>query len=77
MIIMILAKQGDNTFSIIQNATLSEEIAHPTVYYHLSQVSVDNHLSGLDKCRENSGVQMPLSQVVFCSLAWIYLSPLS
>ncbi len=58
-------------------ATLSEEVAHPTVYNHPSQVSVDNQLSGLAKCREDSGVQMPLSQVVFCSLALIYLSPLS
>ena len=58
-------------------SALSEETAHPTVYDHLSQVSVDNQLSGLAKCREDSGVQMPLSQVIFCSLAWIYLSPLS
>ncbi len=50
---------------------LSEEIAHPTVYHHLSQVSVDNQLSGLTKCRENSGVQMKLSRVIFCSLGWI------
>ncbi len=60
-----------------RSIALSEEIAHPTVYNHLSQVSVDNQLSGLVKCSEDSGVQMPLSQVVFCSLAWIYLSPLS
>ncbi len=36
---------------------LSEEIAHPTVYHHLSQLSVDIHLSGLIKCRANPGVQ--------------------
>ena len=53
--------------------THSEEIAHPTVYNHLSQVSVGNQLSGLAKCGEDSGVQMPLSQVDFCSLSWIYL----
>ena len=39
---------------------LSEEIAHPTVYHHLSQLSVDIQLNGLIKCREDSGV--PLTQ---------------
>ncbi len=61
----------------IGESTRSEEIAHPTVYNHLTQVSVDNQMSGLAKCREDSDGQMPLRQVVFCSLAWIYLSPLS
>ena len=37
---------------------VSEEIAHLTVYHHLSQVSVDIQLNGLIKCREVSGVQM-------------------
>ncbi len=31
----------------ISKITLSEEIAHPTVYHHLSQLSVDIQLSGL------------------------------
>ncbi len=35
-----------------------KKIAHPTVYQHLSQLSVDIQLNGLIKCRENSGVQM-------------------
>ncbi len=34
-------------------STLSEETAHPTVYYHLSQLSVDVQLSGLSKFRED------------------------
>ncbi len=34
--------------------TLSEETAQPTVYHHLSQVSVDMQLCGLIKCREDS-----------------------
>ncbi len=55
--------------------TLSEEIAHPTVYHHLSQLSVDIHLNGLIKCREDSGVQMQLDQVIFRSLSWISLEP--
>ncbi len=38
--------------------TISEEIAHPAVYHHLSQVSVDIQLNELIKCREDSGVQM-------------------
>ncbi len=33
--------------------TLSEEIAHSTVYHHLSQLSVDIQLSGLIKFRED------------------------
>ncbi len=49
--------------------TLSEEIAHPTVYHHLSQLSVDIQLNCLNKCRENSGVQMKLTQVIFRSLS--------
>ncbi len=54
--------------------TLSEKIAHPTVYNHLSQLSVDIQLNGLIKCRENSGVQMKLTEVIFRSLSWIHLS---
>ena len=50
---------------------LSEEIAHPTVYHHLSQLSVDIQLSGLIKGRENSGVQVPLTQAISYSLGWI------
>ncbi len=33
--------------------TLSEEIAHSTVYYRLSQLCVDIQLSGLIKFRED------------------------
>ena len=51
--------------------TLSEEIAHPTVYHHLSQCSVDIQLSGMIKCRENPGVQMQLTQVISHSLGWM------
>ncbi len=32
---------------VLVNITLSEEIAHPTVYHHLSQLSVDIQLNGL------------------------------
>ena len=49
--------------------TLSEETAHPTVYHHLSQFSVDIQLSGLIKYREDSGVLMQLMQVIFHSLS--------
>ena len=51
--------------------TLSEEIAHPTVYHHLSQPSVNIQLNGLIKCREDSGAQMQLTQVTYPSLSWI------
>ncbi len=50
---------------------LSEETAHPTVYHHLSQLSVDIQLSGLIKCREDSGLLIQLIQVIFRSLSWI------
>ena len=55
--------------------TLSEETAHPTVYHHLSQLSVDIQLNGLIKCREDLGVQMQLTHVIFRSLSWISLEP--
>ena len=42
---------------------LSEETTQPTVYHHLSQVSVDMHLSGLINCREDSGVSSSFSQM--------------
>ena len=58
----------------VQSPALSEKIAHPTVYHHLNQLSVDIQLNGLIKCRENSGVQMKLTQVIFPSLSWIHLS---
>ena len=57
-----------------QFQSLSEKIAHPTGYHHLSQLSVDIQLDGLNKCRENSGVQMKLTQAIFRSLSWIHLS---
>ncbi len=60
--------------SWISNPTLSEKIAHPTVYHHFSQLSVDIQLNGLVKCKEDSGVQMKLNQVILCSLSWIHLS---
>ncbi len=44
------------------NDTLSEETPHHTVYHHLSQFSVDIHLSGLIK---NLGVQMQMTHVIF------------
>ncbi len=56
---------------VIANCTLSEEIAHPTVYHHLSQLSVNVQLNGLIKCMEDSVVQMQLNQVIFSSLSWI------
>ena len=42
-----------------------KKIAHPTVYHHLSQLSVAMQLNGLNKCRENSGVQMKLTKAIF------------
>ncbi len=50
---------------------LSEEIAHPTVYHHLSQLSVYIQLNKLIKCKEDSGFQMQLTQVTFPSLSLI------
>ena len=65
------------TFSkVFPYATLSEEIAHLTVYHHLSQHSVNIQLNGLIKCREDSGVQMKLTKVIFRSLSWSELSEL-
>ena len=54
--------------------TLSEEIAHSTVYHHLSQISVHIQLNGLINYREDSGVQMLLTRVIFCLLS-IFLYP--
>ena len=51
--------------------TLSEETAQPTVYHHLSQISVDMQLSGLIKCREGTGVLMQVTQLIFCPLSWV------
>ncbi len=51
--------------------TLSEEIPHPTVYHHLSQLSVDMQLNGLIKCREDSCAKMQLIQVIFRYLRWV------
>ena len=48
--------------------TLSEEIVYHIVYHHLSQLSVDIHLNVLIKCREYSGVQMQLTQVILRSI---------
>ncbi len=50
---------------------LSEETAQPTVYHHLSQVSVDMQLSGLIKCKEDSGVPMQVTQLIFRPLSWV------
>ena len=52
------------------NIPLLEETAHLTVYYSLSQLSVDIQLSGL-KCKEDPGVQMQQTKVIFHSLSWI------
>ncbi len=46
----------------------------PHCHHHLSQLSVDIQLNGLIECREDSGVQMKLTQVIFHSLSWIHLS---
>ncbi len=54
-------------FYVVTWSTLSEESAHPTVYNHLSQLSVDIQLSGLIKFEEVSGVKMQLAQVIFRS----------
>ncbi len=56
-------------YTTIPEATLSEETAQPTVYHHLSQLSVDIQSSGLIKCREDSSVQRQLTQVIFRSLS--------
>ncbi len=56
--------------TVCVSPTLSEKIAHPTVYHHLSHLSVDIQLSGMIKCRENPGVQMQQTQVIFRSLGW-------
>ena len=45
--------------------TLSEETAHPTVYQHHSQLSVDIQAIRLIKFREDLGVQIQLTQVIF------------
>ncbi len=63
-----------STLGSLSGTAFSEKIAHPTVYHHLSQLSVDIQLNGLIKSRENSGVQMKLTQVIFRSLSWIHLS---
>ena len=44
--------------------TLSEEIAHPTVYHHLSQLSADIQLNELIKCTEDSGVLLIGSKIM-------------
>ena len=62
-----MGEDGEATLQV----TLSEETAHPTVYHHLSQLSVDVQLNALIKCREDSGVQIQLNQVIFHSLCWV------
>ncbi len=52
-------KLGQFSIQHFPSCSLSEEIAHPTEYNNLSQVSDDNQLSGLAKRREDSGVQFP------------------
>ena len=48
------------------------EIAHPScISSSHHQLSVDIRLSGLIKFREDPGVEMQLTQVIFCSLGWI------
>ncbi len=47
---------------------LSEETAHSTVYHHLSQLSVEIQVSGLIKFREESGVQIQLTDSLFTGL---------
>ena len=62
---------SDTPIVPLRAPTLSGAIAHPTVYHHLSKLSVDIQLSGLIKCRENPGVQMQLTQVISHSLGCI------
>ena len=52
--------QGDSTCNN-SSSTLSEKIAHSTVFHHLSHLSVDIQQSVLIKFKENSGVQMQLT----------------
>ncbi len=70
---ILLHPMKGNLFNQRSYPTLSEEIAHPTVYDHLSQLSVDIQLSGLIKCREDLGVQMQLTPVIFSSLGRVSL----
>ena len=51
--------------------TLLEETAQLTVYHHLSQFSVDMQLSRLIKCREDTGVLMQVTQLIFRPLSWV------
>ncbi len=55
--------------------TLSEEIAHSTVYHHLIQLTVNIQLHGLIKWREDSGVQIQLTQMIFRSLSCMTVDP--
>ena len=41
------------TYSFELHIALSEEIAQPTLYHYLSEVSVNNQLSGLTKCKKD------------------------
>ncbi len=45
----VKVKSDDIRKSHDEKSTLSEEIAHPTVYHHLSELSVDIQLNGLIK----------------------------
>ncbi len=56
---LVLLSHG---ISFLQLITLSEETAHPAAYHHLSQLSVYR----LIKFRQHSGVQMQMTQVIFC-----------
>ncbi len=51
--------------------TLSEETAQPTVYHHLSQMSVDVQLNGLIKYWEDSSFLMQVTQLIFRPLSWV------
>ncbi len=51
--------------------TLRKKIAHSTVYHNLSHLYVDIQSGGLIKFRENSGVQMSLTHVIFRYLEWM------
>ncbi len=53
------------------SCALSEETAQPIVYHNLSQVSLDMQLSGLIKCREDSGVLMQVTQLILPPLSWL------
>ncbi len=66
-----MRSMGQTSSKSLQS-TLSEKIAHSTVFHHLSHLSVDNQWSGLIKYRENSGVQTKLTRMGSHSVDWTW-----